>query len=261
MMGQAKPMAVRVLVTGAGAPDGIGFAAAGRFAADGAHVALTGLSERVHDRADELRHRGLQAIGFMADLTDQDMAQGVIDRAVKDMGGLDVLVNNAGMVSVGEEVGGESGGVFDLTALGWRASLARNLDSTFYVTQAALPYLRASSHGRIIMVSSVTGPVMAMRADAAYAAAKAGMVGLMRALAVDEAEHGITVNAVAPGWIATGSQTEHEAVQGRRTPIGRSGTPEEVASAIHWLASPSASYITGQVIVVDGGNAVAEERG
>lgn len=86
------------------------------------------------------------------------------------------------------------------------------------------------------------------------------MVGLTRALAVDEAPHGITVNAVAPGWIATLSQLPDEAVAGRRVPLGRSGTPEEVASAIVWLASPGASYITGQVIIIDGGNSISEER-
>ena len=120
--------------------------------------------------------------------------------------------------------------------------------------------MRDAGWGRIVNVSSVTGPVMASRADVSYASAKAGMVGMTRALAVDEAAHGITANAVAPGWIATMSQLPDEAAAGRRVPLGRSGTPEEVASAIVWLASVGASYVTGQVIVIDGGNSVAEER-
>ena len=104
------------------------------------------------------------------------------------------------------------------------------------------------------------GHVMAMRDTSAYGAAKAGMVGLARGLALDYADSGVTVNAVAPGWVQTGSQSPHEFEQGKRTPLGRSARPEEVAAAIGWLASPGASYVTGQCVVIDGGNSISEER-
>ena len=110
----------------------------------------------------------------------------------------------------------------------WNRALAMNLTTAFLLTRALVPGMRDTGWGRIIIVSSVTGPVMAARDDLAYAAAKAGMVGLTRALAVDEAAHRITANAVAPGWIATGSQLPSESEQGLRTPVGRSGTAAEV---------------------------------
>ena len=111
------------------------------------------------------------------------------------------------------------------------------------------------------MVSSVTGPVVSDPGTAGYSAAKAGMDGLMRAIAIEVAEAGVTVNSVAPGWIATGSQLPSEALAGTHTPIGRSGTPEEIAEVIAFLAGDRASYVIGASIVVDGGNTIQETKG
>jgi 3-oxoacyl-[acyl-carrier protein] reductase len=247
------------VVTGAGSPDGIGFAAARLLAGLGAAVMISATTARVHDRVSELRGAGFDAAGAAGDLTDAGAASGLVSVALDRWGRLDIVVNNAGMISAAVPVF-ESGTVESMDLPTWQAALARNLTTAFLVTKAALPTMISRGWGRVIMVTSVTGPVMAIRADAGYAAAKAGMVGLTRAAAVDTAPHGITVNAVAPGWIATGSQTPEERVQGEATPAGRSGSPDEVAAAIAWLATPGASYITGQYLVVDGGNSIAEQR-
>ena len=247
------------VVTGAGSPDGIGFATARLLAELSAAVMISATTGRVHDRVRELRGAGFDAAGVAGDLTDPAAASGLVSAALDHWGRLDIVVNNAGMISAAVPVF-ESGTVESMDLPTWQAALTRNLTTAFLVTKAALPAMTSRGWGRIIMVSSVTGPVMAMRADAGYATAKAGMIGLTRAAALDAAGHGITVNAVAPGWIATGSQTPPEHDDGLATPAGRSGTPGEVAAAIAWLASPGASYITGQYLVVDGGNSIAEQR-
>ena len=164
------------------------------------------------------------------------------------------------MDSAGTAGNAESGSAADLSVEEWHASLARNLDTAFLMSRAVLPQMRLSSYGRIVNVVSVTGPVMAMRGEAAYATAKAALVGLTRSLALDEAQWNITVNAIAPGWIATGSQTEDEARQGLATPIKRSGEPFEIGGVIAMLCTEAASYLTGQCITIDGGNSIAEER-
>ena len=248
------------LVTGAGSESGIGFAAARALAELGASVTVAATTDRIHDRAGELTTQGYAAHGAIADLTVPEVATALVDAAREHWGRLDIVVNNAGMTSVAVPGAAEGGDALSLDADAWRASMARNLDSAYFVSRAVLPAMRESGWGRIVMVASVTGPVMAMRAESAYAAAKAGMVGLARSLAVDFAADGITVNAVAPGWIATGSQTDHEREQGLRTPMRRSATADEVASAIAWLCTPGAAYTTGQCIVVDGGNSISEER-
>jgi 3-oxoacyl-[acyl-carrier protein] reductase len=246
------------LVTGAGSASGIGFACATLLAELGASVAVTSTTERIQDRARELATSGAQASGHVADLTAEDQVVTLVDEVVAAHGALDIVVNNAGMVSVGS--GTEAGSLLTMDLATWRAGMARNLDTAFLVCRSAMPHAAARGWGRVVNVASVTGPVMAMRDEPAYAAAKAAMVGLARSIAVDFGGAGVTANAVAPGWIATGSQTAHESVQGRGVPVGRSATAAEVASAVAWLCTPGAAYVTGQCIVVDGGNSIAEER-
>src|SRR5215472_5191863 len=226
------------VVTGAGSPDGIGFATARMLAELGAAVMITATTARIEDRASELCGAGYDAAGLAADLTDPAAAPALVSAVVARWGRLDIVVNNAGMISAAVPVF-EAGTVESMDLATWQAALARNLTTAFLVTKAVLPQMTSRGWGRVIMVASVTGPVMAIRADVGYASAKAGMVGLTRAVALDVARHGITVNAVAPGWLATGSQTPDEHGEG--------------------LATPGASYITGQYLIVDGGNSIAEQ--
>ena len=250
------------LVTGAGSRNGIGFASAKFLCEMGATVYISGASERVVTRVSELNQLGFAAFGSPADLTNPDEAEKLVKDAVATLGSLNILVNNAGMTSVDNpvSVSGESGDISSLTIDGWSKSLARNLDTAFYVSKYALPHLMSSEFGRIIMVSSITGPVMAMKNEVAYGTSKAALVGLTKSLAIDLAKFPITVNAVAPGWIATDAQTENESLNGIATPIGRSATPGEVAAAIGFLAAQEASYVTGQLLIVDGGNSIQDER-
>lgn len=246
------------IVTGCGSASGIGMATARALGELGATVVVSATGEHIHDRVAELQREGMNAHGIAADLTSMSGARSVVDFAVTSAGAPTILVNNAGMTHNGAVV--ESGSAADVSEDQWHSGIKRNLDTSFFMTRTVLPHMREKKFGRIVFVTSVTGPFMAMRGEAAYAAAKAGMVGLMRSIAVDEAQYGITANAVAPGWIATGAQTEAESKEGLRVPIRRSAEPAEVAVTIAMLCAPGNGYTTGQVIAVDGGNSIGEER-
>jgi 3-oxoacyl-[acyl-carrier protein] reductase len=249
-----RPPSRTALITGAGSATGIGFAAAEALGRAGYRLALTSTTDRIHDRVRALSAIGLAATGHVAELTNPEQ----VTRLAEKVGAVDVLVNNAGMAVLGS-IDAQLP-LQDISLALWHTVLERNLTTAFLVTRACLPAMIGRGWGRIVNVSSTTGAVAGVARDSAYAAAKAAMLGMTRSLCLEVARSGITVNAVAPGWIATGSQTEDEVRAGAASPLGRSGTAAEVAAAIAFLCSEGASYVSGHLLVVDGGNSVIESK-
>jgi NAD(P)-dependent dehydrogenase (short-subunit alcohol dehydrogenase family) len=234
-----------------GAAQGLGYAAAARLAADGASVALLDRDGgRLGAAADALGAQGMAVLPYTVDLTDEEGVRAAVAAVLSAEGRIDVLVNNVGIYPhrMFEE----------LTYAEWRHVFAVNLDSVFLCTHAVYPAMRERGYGRIVNVSSSTF-FIGYPGLAAYIASKGGIIGFTRALASEAGPHGITVNAVTPGLIATegvlgGEEAGlfDEIVPEQALP--RRGEPEDIAECIAYLASPAAGFITGQTINVDGGH-------
>ena len=192
-------------------------------------------------------------------LASMDEVRAMVAEVEGCYGRIDVLVNNAGMVIEGMDE--DFTDFANLSEAQWDFGIAINLKTQFNVTRSVIGGMIARRYGRIVNISSVTGPVVANPEEAVYCAAKAGVLGMTRGLALDVAKHGITVNAVGPGWIDTGSTTEGERAGAANTPMGRAAAPTEVGKLVCFLGSDDASYITGQLVVIDGGNTIQEYKG
>lgn len=237
------------LVTGASR--GIGAAIALRLAAEGSTVAINyypGCEDDAAGVVRQIESAGGHAAAFCGDVSDSASCQSCVDAVVSQLGGLDVLVNNAGIT--------RDGLLVRMSDEDWAAVLSTNLSGVFFMSRAAAKVMMKARSGSIVNIASVVG-IMGNAGQANYSAAKAGVIGLTKTTARELAPRGIRCNAVAPGFIETDmtaklSDAVREALKGEIA-LGRLGSPEDVASAVAFLASKDAAYVSGQVLAVDGG--------
>jgi len=242
-----------VIVTGASR--GIGKGIARVFCQNGGRVLVVSRNlGEAEACAQELRDAGGEARGHAADVTRIGDMQTLADTAAAVHGGIDILCANVGIFPQAR--------IEDLSVEDWDHVMATNLKGTFLAIKACLPYLKQSNQGRIVITSSITGPVTGFPGWSHYGATKAGQLGFIRTASLELARHGITVNAVLPGNIATEGLTalgpECERSMVASIPLKRLGTVDDVGYAALFLASKEAAYITGQTIVVDGGQTLPE---
>lgn len=232
-----------------GAAYGIGFAIAEAFAKAGAKIAFNCRSQKHMDQAlADYKAKGIDAKGYICDCTKEEEVKNMVADIEKELGTIDILVNNAGIT--------RDGLLMRMKEADWDAVLTTNLKSVYNCTKAVIKYMMKARSGRIVSISSVVG-AMGNAGQANYAAAKAGIMGFTKAVAKEVASRGITVNAVAPGFIATDMTAvlPEKVVESLKAaiPMGRLGAPEDIAKAVAFLVSEDAAYITGQTLHVNGG--------